>query len=97
MNFICPACGFTGLTKVPWYQKNLASGLIVWRTSHEICACCGIEFGRDDWASGSLEQRAEVHQRWGLRWVKSGRRFLVEAKKPMNWNAEQNLLWQTKS
>jgi hypothetical protein len=81
-----------GLEKVPWYQKTLASGLVVWRTSHEICACCGIEFGRDDWTSGNLEQRAEAHRRWRVRWVKAGRRFLNEPKKPEHWNAEQNVL-----
>ncbi len=67
MSFTCPACGFTGLEKIPWYQKALPSGLVVWRTSHEICAVCGIEFGRDDWAGGNLEKRSEVHQRWGKR------------------------------
>ena len=73
MNFTCPVCGFMGLEKVPWYQKTLASGLVVWRTSHEICACCGIEFGRDDWASGNLEKRAKAHQHWRARWLKSAK------------------------
>ncbi len=96
MNFVCPACGFMALENVPWYQKTLVSGQMVWRTSHEICVCCGIEFGCDDWAGGNLEERAKVHKIWRLRWVKSGMRFVDMARKPADWSAEQNGLWQTK-
>jgi hypothetical protein len=67
MNFTCPACGFDGLRFVPWRIKLLPDGTQVWRTSHEICAGCGIEFGRDDWAGGDVVERALVHERWGER------------------------------
>jgi hypothetical protein len=55
---------------VPWYQKTLANGSRVWRTSHEICQSCGIEFGRDDYAGGDLQARQEVWARWRKRWEK---------------------------
>jgi hypothetical protein len=77
MNFTCPACGFMGLEKMPWYQKTLVSGLVVWRTSHEICACHGIEFGRDDYAGGHLEKRVEVYERWQARWLKSAKQSIA--------------------
>lgn len=36
----CPACGFSGLVSEPWDDVS---------PSDEICPCCGIQFGLDDW------------------------------------------------
>jgi predicted RNA-binding Zn-ribbon protein involved in translation (DUF1610 family) len=72
--YACPACGVSSLVKIPWYQKTLANGEKVWRTSHEICSSCGIEFGRDDYAGGDPEARQNAWAQWRKRWQKRGSR-----------------------
>jgi ribosomal protein L37E len=85
---VCPACGFTGLQAAPWRRKLNDPGDDRLRTSHEICARCGIEFGRDDWAGGNLERRAEFYLRWRERWIRSGMRWFKPELMPDNWQAQ---------
>jgi len=69
MNYSCPVCGYDRLVKPA--------------ADHNICPCCGTEFGYDDIAH-SVE---ELRQRWtslGLTW------FSSYSPPPAGWNpAEQ--------
>lgn len=76
--YTCPVCNFAGLEKAPWYQKTLANGSLAWRTSHEICPSCGIEFGRDDWASGNPQQRELAWATWRKHWQKKGKNMHLD-------------------
>jgi hypothetical protein len=89
---VCPACGFSGLLTAPWRRKTPGDPSDDrLRTSHEICACCGIEFGRDDWAGGDLGKRLESYQRWRERWIKSRMRWFKPEAMPDGWQAQTQL------
>jgi hypothetical protein len=88
---VCPACGFAGLQAAPWRRKSNDPNDDRLRTSHEICACCGIEFGRDDWAGGDLGKRLESYRRWRERWIKSGMRWFKPEAMPEGWQAQTQL------
>jgi hypothetical protein len=58
----CPVCGF--VLEVPAWDERGASD--------EICPSCGIQFGYDDAAGGSIEHRQEVYEAWRQRWIEEG-------------------------
>ena len=75
-SYICPVCGFTGLTVPPYDELDCPS--------YEICPCCGTEFGYDD---ASLTH-AELRKRWiqdGMKW------YSRHSGPPRGWNAQQQL------
>lgn len=41
MKYICPVCGFKGLTEPAYDDQG--------NHSYEICSCCGFQFGFDDY------------------------------------------------
>lgn len=41
MKHTCPVCGFKGLAEPPYDHEG--------NHSHEICPCCGFQFGFDDY------------------------------------------------
>jgi hypothetical protein len=58
----CPVCGWD--LGFPAWQADSACD--------EICPCCGIQFGYDDFAAGDIKDRATVHQEWRERWKQRG-------------------------
>src|SRR5205823_3276782 len=77
-SFHCPACGFGELLEPPWRDGAEAS--------HDLCPCCGIQFGLDDQADGDIERRAEVHRRWRARWIEQGSRWFSSDPSPPLWD-----------
>jgi hypothetical protein len=70
MNYICPVCGYDRLSKPP--------------ADHNICPCCGTEFGYADIAH-TFEQLRE-------RWITRGATwFSAHTPPPPDWNAGQQL------
>ena len=61
----CPACGFDGLFERPWTGDS---------ASDEICPCCGIHFGYDDFGYRSEDFYAGWRARAGLPMASHGSR-----------------------
>lgn len=66
---ICVVCGW-------------ADGTIL--SIGEICPCCGIEWGYEDFALSNVLKERE-------RWIDSGYKWSIENLKPENWSAEEQL------
>jgi hypothetical protein len=64
--WLCPVCGLLGL------RENPALGL------HEICPCCGCQFGYDDAGTSWEQLRAQ--------WIAGGARWYSRTRKqPIGW------------
>jgi hypothetical protein len=50
--------------------------------SHDICPCCGVEWGYED---GTLESTRKYRDEW----VKNGTRWNVAGDKPAHWSWEK--------
>jgi len=71
---ICPVCGYDKLEEVPYDEYGYPS--------HEICSCCGYEFGYTD-----------SHDKKGfgeylVDWINNGFEFKWKKDMPPVWNAE---------
>ena len=77
----CPVCGFS-LGFQPW-EANIAS--------HEICPCCGIHFGYDDAAAGSIEKRNDIWNSWRNDWITNGMRWWSKNSPPTDWDPNEQL------
>jgi hypothetical protein len=69
--YICPVCGFDGLKEAAFSQNN--------EPSHEICPCCGFEFGFD----GGNEPA--IFTEFRQRWIDNGSKWFMPNLKPRNW------------
>lgn len=66
---VCLVCGFDGLEEPPYYEDYAGS--------NEICACCGFEYGVDDFdcdefSHESLNDKEIVeksHLLWRAKWI----------------------------
>lgn len=70
--YTCHVCGFEGLDEEPY----LESGTI---PSHNICDCCGCQFGYDD------------NEEYRKSWVQSGGKWFCPDRKPNDWNLKEQL------
>ncbi|WP_308638277.1 hypothetical protein [Paenibacillus silvisoli] len=77
MFYTCHLCGYPEQNKPPWTQEGLSP-------SYEICPCCGIEFGVDDINLLGFE----IYKR---EWFEKGRDWFDQAKRPVNWEQEEQL------
>ena len=68
MSYSCPVCKYIGLKYPP--------------TNHNICPCCGTEFGYDD----NRKTHTELHQEW----VTSGARWF-DGLPPVGWDPNMQL------
>lgn len=75
--YICPVCGFNELAEPPYNVQR--------QPSHEVCPCCGFEFGFDDVLKG---QRFDSFRR---RWIEKGAAWFWPEKKPDNWDLDTQL------
>lgn len=78
---ICPVCGFNKLDEKPYDKYDCPS--------HEICPCCGTEFGYDD----KVKDKSRI-KRWKelqLEWVRNGYKWFSVDEKPENWNPHKQL------
>ena len=70
--FTCLVCGYPYLEEVPYYEDFAGSNVI--------CACCGFEYGVDDYDNPSIDYEGlndkeaveKSHQLWKEEWIKSG-------------------------
>jgi hypothetical protein len=65
MKYMCPVCGYPDLEDKP--------------INHEICPCCGSQFGYDDY----LKTHAELRQEW----LDGGAKWFLVGYEPYGWNA----------
>jgi hypothetical protein len=52
--------------------------------TYEICPCCGVEFGNEDYTLNSIRIYRE-------NWIKSGSSWFDPKEKPNNWNLHEQL------
>ena len=72
---ICPVCGYDGLDEPPYNEYG--------DPSHEICSCCGFEYGFHD---GFRNYTFKVYRK---EWIEGGFNFNWDEDEPDNWNEEQ--------
>jgi hypothetical protein len=78
---ICPACGFSLGFKL--WDGDLAS--------FEICPCCFMQFGYDDFAGGDALRREQMYSEWRHRWIAEGHPWRGAATPPAGWDARKQL------
>lgn len=70
--YICPICGFDGLDEEPYFNNGKIP-------SHNICDCCGCQFGYDD------------NDKSRQKWIASGGNWFNPDLKPKGWNINEQL------
>ncbi len=76
MYYICPVCGYDRLEEPTYIDGRIPS--------HDICDCCGCEFGLDDCTERQIEKYRQ-------KWVNEGCRWFVPEMKPENWDIDVQL------
>lgn len=72
----CTVCGLP-LDFAPWGKdKNFPT--------YDICPCCGVEWGNEDYTSESRKEYCS-------KWIAAGTKWFDPQKKPANWNLEEQL------
>jgi len=65
------------------------------RPAWEICPCCGIQFGYDDFGRDvlafDLREREMLHRAWRLKWIAGGMRFWSPRALPFDWDPLRQL------
>lgn len=72
----CPVCGLP-LNFAPWGEDGKSP-------TYEICPCCGVEWGNEDYTLDSL-------QAYRHKWLASGAEWCNSQKKPQDWSLELQL------
>jgi transcription elongation factor Elf1 len=75
--FKCPVCGFDGLMEPPYNDHG--------NGSHEICPCCGFEYGFDDQSEGV------THEEYLAKWLQNGAQWFDPDQKPAGWDLQTQL------
>ncbi|NDV97307.1 hypothetical protein D0T84_20740 [Dysgonomonas sp. 521] len=73
----CRVCGLY-IEDKPWGENGRCP-------TYEICSCCGVEFGNEDY---TIESTKEYRKQW----IKKGCQWFNSKKKPENWNLEKQML-----
>ncbi len=77
--YICRVCGldvYYYYYDPPWTPDNIASD--------DICPCCGVHFGYEDF---TLEGMKEYRKQW----LDKGAKWFVPKEKPENWSLEEQM------
>lgn len=74
--YICRICGYRLKFKI-WGEDGKSP-------SYEICPCCGVEFGCDDYSPEAIKVYRE-------KWIKSGAKWFNPNMMPNNWSLEKQL------
>jgi hypothetical protein len=72
----CKVCGLY-IEELPW-------GIDGKSPSYEICDCCGVEFGNEDYSTESILLYRE-------KWLKDGANWFRPKEKPKYWNLKEQL------
>ncbi len=92
----CPVCGYN-VTHFAVSGGRLLEFSAILDTSYvlepNICPCCGIQFGNDDWDE---KARMQVYGKLRKQWIKNGMKWKHEdfysiAEKPPHWNPLEQL------
>jgi hypothetical protein len=75
--YLCPVCGFEGLTEPPFDMNN--------DPSFEVCSCCGFEFGFDG------ENNPERFMEYRKHWISEGTPWFNAKLKPNDWDYKEQL------
>ncbi len=75
LNF-CRICGLRQLDP-PWGEDNKSP-------NHEICFCCRVEFGHEDW-------NLEAIKAYRFEWLQNGAQWADPKRKPINWSLEEQM------
>jgi hypothetical protein len=76
-NKVCRVCGLVYPDFYPWGQNGNTP-------SHDICSCCGTEFGYEDNSVASTKTNRQV-------WIKKGSNWFEPKEKPDKWSLEEQL------
>ena len=76
-NNFCPVCGYPLGNYNPWGDDGKTP-------TFDICPCCGVEWGNEDYTT---ESRTEYRNKW----LADGAKWFEPQKKPVNWNLEEQL------
>lgn len=74
--FICRVCGYKLNFKI-WGEDGRTP-------SYEICPCCGVEFGNEDYTISSIHK-------YRKNWIESGCVWFSIQQKPLNWSCKNQL------
>lgn len=74
--FNCRVCGLNQGFE-PWENNGE-------RPTHEICNCCGADFGLDDCTAPAVKQ-------YRAKWLSNGAKWFCPNEKPANWSLEEQL------
>lgn len=75
-NYYCLICGLP-LDYAPWGADGKTP-------TYDICPCCGVEWGNEDYTS-------ESQVKYRNKWLADGAKWFEPQKKPANWNFEEQL------
>jgi hypothetical protein len=72
----CRICGLY-IEDEPWGEDGYCP-------THEICPCCGVEFGYEDY---TIESIIEYRNQW----IKNGAEWFIEKQRPEDWSLEKQM------
>ncbi|WBW98367.1 hypothetical protein [Oceanirhabdus sp. W0125-5] len=73
--YTCHVCGYSDLDEAPW-EGNIPT--------HNICDCCGVEFGYEDCKEENVEK-------FRCKWINNGCIWFNKELKPDDWDYEKQL------
>jgi len=91
MPFICPCCGYAGLTVRPYAELDDLTALqgltppysrFLGAPSYDVCDCCGFEFGNDDEPGTG---NAVSFERYRSDWQEEGCPWFAPERRPEGW------------
>jgi hypothetical protein len=74
--FYCRVCGFRQ-QEPPWGKDGKTP-------SYNICACCGVEFGNEDYSLDAIIRYRNM-------WINDGAKWFDAKKRSTSWNLESQL------
>jgi hypothetical protein len=72
----CRVCGLY-INELPWEEDGQSP-------TYEICPCCGVEFGNEDYTIESIKK-------YRTEWIQTGAKWFSPKEKPFIWNIESQL------
>lgn len=72
----CRICGLY-IETAPWGKDGKSP-------TYEICLCCGVEFGNEDYTMQSV-------QKFRKKWLEGGAQWFDRKEKPNNWSLEEQM------
>ena len=74
--YFCKVCGLYTETD-SWGEDGLTP-------TYEICSCCGVEFGNEDYTLDSIKE-------YRNKWIKNGANWFIKKDQPIDWDIEKQM------